>query len=329
VEVDTRLDTMSNIASFYFISPRKLQTQYKEKTSGYRDWGQLPHADKYIFYPKNVTEFISIDEVCLSKGELYTIITSKKPHQQNKASLIAIINGTEAKTIIEVVEKISLEMRNKVTEVTLDMARNMSLASKTCFPNAKLVIDRFHVVKLVIDAMQHLRVKYRWRVIKAENTAIKQAKERGEKYYPTVLSNGDTLKELLARSRFLFYRFKKQWTVSQTKRANLLFEKYPKLKAAYNLVCSFRSIYEANNKDSAREQFIDWKKKVTDSKIEEFNTCMNSLDYHLENILNFFSNRNTNANAESFNSKIKGFRADVRGVVDVKFFMFRLEKLFA
>ena len=43
----------------------------------------------------------------------------------------------------------------------------------------------------------------------------------------------------------------------------------------------------------------------------------------------FLKNRNTNANAESFNSKIKGFRANLRGVTDVKFFFFRLEKLFA
>ncbi|WP_207573274.1 transposase, partial [Flavobacterium psychrophilum] len=60
-----------------------------------------------------------------------------------------------------------------------------------------------------------------------------------------------------------------------------------------------------------------------------FNTAANSLNYHLETILNFFKNRHTNANAESFNSKIKLFRANQRGVVDVKFFLFRMEKLFA
>jgi transposase len=64
-------------------------------------------------------------------------------------------------------------------------------------------------------------------------------------------------------------------------------------------------------------------------KINEFNTVANSIEYHLENILNFFNNRSTNANAESFNSKIKAFRANLRGVTDVKFFLFRLEKLFA
>nr|WP_302850224.1 transposase [Polaribacter cellanae] len=53
------------------------------------------------------------------------------------------------------------------------------------------------------------------------------------------------------------------------------------------------------------------------------------MKYHLETILNFFNNRSTNANAESFNSKIKLFRPNQRGVRDTQFFLFRLEKLFA
>jgi transposase len=42
---------------------------------------------------------------------------------------------------------------------------------------------------------------------------------------------------------------------------------------------------------------------------------------HHEEILNFFVNRSTNASAESFNAKIKAFRASLRGVVDIKFFL--------
>ncbi len=45
--------------------------------------------------------------------------------------------------------------------------------------------------------------------------------------------------------------------------------------------------------------------------------------------LNFFNNRNTNANDESFNAKMKLLRADLRGVTDTTFFLFRLHKLFA
>ena len=46
-------------------------------------------------------------------------------------------------------------------------------------------------------------------------------------------------------------------------------------------------------------------------------------------ILNFFDNRSTNASAESFNAKIKNFRAQLRGISDVKYFLFRLQKIYA
>jgi len=46
-------------------------------------------------------------------------------------------------------------------------------------------------------------------------------------------------------------------------------------------------------------------------------------------ILNYFDNRSTNAFAEAFNAKIKGFRTQFRGVKDIKYFLYRLENLFA
>lgn len=296
--------------------------------SGYKQWDQLAHAEAYLIYPENITDKLSIDEVSLSKGELYTFVTNKNTRVQNKKSVVAIINGTEAKVIQDVLEKITLEKRNQVKEVTLDMARNMGLAVEKSFPQSQQVIDRFHAVKLVMDALQHLRVKFRWQAIDQENNAIKIAKQKNEKYYHETLSNGDTLKELLARSRYLLYAYEADWTVNQSKRAVILFEKYPVLKQAYKLSLNFRNIYKCMTREQANTTFYDWRKQVMDAKIEEFNTVVNSLDYHLENILNFFTNRSTNANAESFNSKIKGFRANLRGVTDVKFFLFRLEKLF-
>ena len=329
MQVDTREDTMSNIASYFGVDSQKLQRHYKHEVSGFKEWDQLSHAEDYCIYPENITSNLSIDEVSLSKGELYTIVTNKNTKVKNKKSIVAIINGTEAKTIQEVLEKIPLEKRNQVKEVSMDMARNMGLAVKHSFPQSTSVIDRFHVVKLVMDAMQHLRVKMRWEALEQENTAIKLAKENGQKYESKILSNGDTPKELLVRSRYLLYKLEEDWTLNQARRAATLFEQYPKLKTAYKLTLHFRSIYKAIYKEDAKQRLNDWKQKVIESKIEEFNTVVNSLDYHIDNILNFFNNRATNANAESFNSKIKGFRANLRGVSDVKFFLFRLEKLFA
>jgi len=107
-------------------------------------------------------EYLSLDETSLSKGELYTYLTSKSG-KGKKGTLVASVKGTKSKDIINIFSKIPLIERLKVKEVTLDMAKNMESAVIKSFPNANIVTDRFHVVKLVLDAVQHIRVKLRWR----------------------------------------------------------------------------------------------------------------------------------------------------------------------
>ncbi len=296
--------------------------------SGFKNWEQLSHAEDYLLYPQNIGEHLSIDELSLSKGELYTFVTNKQGKGKKK-SLVAVIKDTKSQEIINVLNKIPLDARRKVKSITLDMASNMESAARMCFPESDLVTDRFHVVRMVIDALQHLRIKYRWEEIEKENEAIKQAKKQKTKYQPLVLSNGDTPKQLLARSRYILAKKPNQWTLHQKMRADILFELYPKIHQAYNHTLAFRNIYENSDKITAREKFIKWMEATKELEMNVFNTATNSLKYHMDTILNFFNNRLTNANAESFNSKIKQFRANLRGVVDTKFFLFRMEKLFA
>jgi len=281
-----------------------------------------------MLFPENIGEYLSIDEVSLSQGEIYTFITNKNG-KGKKGTLVASIKGTQAKEIIAVVEKLPLTEREKVKEITLDMAKNMESAIKQSFTKATLVTDRFHVVKLVIEALQHFRVKYRWEELDKENLAIEETKKKSCKYTPTVLSNGDTPKQLLARCRYILVKKTSDWTENQKQRAELLFNLYPTLKVAYEHTLEFRSIYELKNKEQARQRILKWTEKTTELQLKEFNTAANSVNNNLENILNFFINRNTNANAESFNAKIKRFRANLRGVADTSFFLFRLHKLFA
>ena len=80
------------------------------------------------------------------------------------------------------------------------MANNMQLASKMCFTEGSLITDGFHVVKMVMECLQHLRIKYRWEEIEKENQGIKLAKEQGIKYIPFIFENDDSHKQLLDRS---------------------------------------------------------------------------------------------------------------------------------
>ena len=61
----------------------------------------------------------------------------------------------------------------------------------------------------------------------------------------------------------------------------------------------------------------------------EFNKVLDTFSNHSTTIINYFEERLTNASAESFNAKIKAFRSQLRGVADLKFFMFRLARLYA
>lgn len=293
------------------------------------NWNQMSHAEDYLIYPENIGKNLSIDELILSKGELYTFLTNKQGRGKKK-SLVSTIRGTKSQDIIEVINKIPLEERKKVKTITLDMANSMQSSARACFPEAKIITDRFHVVKLVTEALQHIRIKYRWEEIEIENKAIKVAKEQGLKYKSILLSNGDTPKQLLARSRYIIAKKPNEWTENQKQRAEILFKRYPELHKAYMHVLDFRNIYEQKSKSVAKQMFENWIEDTINLEMNVFNTASNSIKYHLETILNFFDeNRFTNANAESFNSKIKLFRANLRGVIDTKFFLFRMEKLFA
>jgi len=281
-------------------------------------------------YGKNLGKQLSLDETSLSNGELYTILTNKDARGLKGSSIVAMIKGTKANDIIAVINKIAPERRKMVKEVTVDMAPNMNLAIKKCFPKAEIVTDRFHVQKLALEAVQEQRIKYRWEALEDENKAITQAKKAARTYKEEILENGDTKRQLLARSRYLLFKAENKWTAIQKQRAAILFKLYPNLQKAYNLAQKLRFIYENNkHKNTARLKLAKWYNEVEEHDFKSFNTISRTIQNHYENILNYFNNRSTNASAESFNAKIKEFRTQFRGVRDVKFFLYRLTKLYA
>lgn len=319
----------NSLEKFFYVDGDQLGQQYKEFLSSYKTWDQKEHAQKWILFPNNIGPYLSIDETSLSNGELYTILTNKAG-KGRKGTLIAMIEGTESANVITVLDRIPEKARELVKEVTLDMAGSMNKIVKQSFPNASLVIDRFHVQKLAYDAIQEIRIAHRWDAINQETNDIENAKLNKEKYVAPVFGNGDTRKQLLARSRYLLFKSGEKWTQKQKARAEILFTQYPDIKKAYSLTHSLRMIFSHTKvKGVAYTKLAKWFNDVTDSEFKSFNTISATIYVHYANILNFFNNRSTNASAESFNAKIKAFRATQRGVTDIPFFLFRLSKIYA
>jgi len=308
---------------------KQLQDQYKNHLSDFHDWEQKSHAENWTLFPENTSERLSIDETSFSNGELYTIVTSKAG-KGRKGTVVATVKGTKADDIIAVLERIPVRLRNKVREVTMDMAANMAKAIRRCFRNAKRVIDRFHVQKLAYDAVQELRVRYRWKVLDEESEHIANARKKGIPYDPEILSNGDTLKQLLVRSRLLLFKHPSRWTESQKHRAELLFGRFPLIKKAFELSMALGDVFnKCKSKQGAFTKLGLWHNQVENSGIKSFESVARSIAAHHVNILNYFDNKSTNASAESFNAKLKAFRSVFRGVRDTTFFLYRVMKLYA
>ena len=199
---------------FFDIDGDLFERQYKRHLSGYRQWkgsSEGLHAERWRVFPHNIGPHLSIDETSLSRGELYTIVTNKEARGR-KNSIVAIVLGTEADTVIHALRQIKSGLRNKVTEITLDLSESMHKICRMAFPRASRVIDRFHLQRLALDAVREIRIAHRWDAINAETDAKENARLEGCRYVAERLENGDTLKELLARGRYALFKSPEKWT---------------------------------------------------------------------------------------------------------------------
>ena len=294
-----------------------------------------------MLFPNNFGNDMSLDETCLSNGEVYTILTNKAAHG-GKGALAAMVRGVSSDTVSEILKKVPRELRRRVRTVTTDLSSAMMLTVRTVFPKAMLINDRFHVQQLVTDAIDQMRIGFRWQVLAEENKAIREhrakrkaAHTRAEKdligeWEPQRMANGETRPQIMARSRHIILMHKTKWNAQQQTRAAILFRMFPRLEEAYNIYLELVDIFNRKSKPAeARLNLARWYNKVEAFGDDGFSKVIETFENHNATIVNYFQDRLTNASAESFNAKIKAFRTQFRGVGDIKFFMYRLATLYS
>lgn len=116
----------------------------------------------------------------------------------------------------------------------------------------------------------------------------------------------------------------------QKDRMKLLFKLYPKLKEVYDIVNKLRAIFRSKklSREEAKTKLHEWYHTVAECTIREIKSARDAIKSREENILSYFIDRSTNASAESFNPKLKVFRAQLRGIRDLPFFIYRICKIF-
>lgn len=351
--------TARSLEPYYKINGDRLERAYKDYLSDFRQWEQKPHASDWILLEKNMGPRLSIDETSLQE-DLFTILSNKDGHGR-RGTVIAAVRGTKASEVIRILMQIPQEKRIEVREVTMDFSDSMYSIVSAVFPNATIVIDCFHIIKRCGDAVEEIRLRSKREAIKDQRKRqaefrnkleqrVKQRKyyrkkhsrrykgrKRGrkpirlnERFKPEILDNGDTGVELLTRSRGLLRVSRNNWSDTQKIRAGLLFSLYPKIKEAYNLVDSLRNVFRMKTLDrvNARNRLHEWYQKVAGCSLREVKSARDAVRFKEEEVLNYFINRSTNAAAESLNSKLKRFRAQLHGVSDLPFFMYRVSLIF-
>lgn len=281
---------------------------------------------------------MAIDEKYIN-GEFYTLLTNG-----NTGKIALMAATTKTALLNRVMPKFGDTLFN-VKILTRDLASNYDWFGRENFMNAAQVADKFHVVKHAFEALQDIRIYYRQKLLTQRRDAYEAHKAKKKTSpdlvfeYPEIkLPNNETHRQLLARSQYLLYKKKDDWTPSQAQRAALLFKHYPEIEKAYGLICKFRAWYSADNIISNQldkyariealnrigEKLDVWIYQANESDVTEIMNFKSLVERNRGCILNYFYTGATNAIAEGNNSIIQHFIQTNRGLKNLNFFYFRL-----
>jgi transposase len=341
------------------VDNKKLWRWYRDSLSGFLSDEAVRHRHEHdivikdkgvektirvpIFSLENMGEAMAIDEKQIGDA-MYTVLSNRRT---KKIAMLA--KTVKAKELIELWPKFQGSGFG-VKSITRDLSPSYDWFCRQVFCNALHVADKFHIIKSLLDSCQAVRIRYRQELLTAKRLkyeAFKTHEHRRKQgcrkanqpfeaqkfvYNAPKAANGESLLELLARSRYLLYKYPDAWTDSQKERAEALFSLYPDLKKSHSLVCSFRSWYTKKNVGKSRAHLKSglqrWYLEVEKGAVMELENFKSTVERHEGLILNYFVNGDTNAGAEGLNSRIQRFIMINQGTRDREFFFFRLANLF-
>jgi transposase len=312
-----------------FLDPQTQERQYQHDIVVQR--GNATETVRVpIFKPENFGKQMTIDEKQIGE-EMHTIISNR---QTGKIAVLArTVTALPLKTLLEKYPQVC----RSVEIITRDMSATYTKVGNEVFENASQVADKFHIVRDLMESCQAVRVRYRQEILREQRLARQKQKQQKEdasiQPIDNELSNGETPLEALARSRYLLFKYRHQWTNSQQNRAEALFEKYPEIEKAYTLACQFRVWIKAENVGKKMSQITNglnqWFKKVDESEVEEILNFKHTIERNLLSVLNYFRFGVTNAMAENINSRIQRFIMINQGTRHREFFYFRVANYFS
>ena len=247
---------------------------------------------------------IGIDAIALLKGhrDFVAVISGKTDH--GRRSLLAVLPDRKKATVVAWLKTIPAAIRARITTVCTAMGEGDRTAVEEVLPEARIVIDRFHVACHYRDAVDALR---------------KQEVKRLKKTLPKAAA--DALKHTLWPFR------KRSADLDPVERARLdtLLTYSPALQQAYALREQLTTIFDrARSKADGLRRIRLWRQRVAKSGLTCFDAFLTLLDTWLDRIANYFINHQTSSFVEGLNNKLKVLKRRCYGMRNVTHLFQRL-----
>lgn len=268
----------------------------------------------HILKPSNVGSKMCIDEKMIGK-RFCTILSNAET-----GKMALLMESMKPDLIRESLKTLGVDALAKVKHICSDMSPMYKKICLEMLPDATLSVDKFHVIKQVLDVLQSLRIEAKIQLKKEETNAL-------------IAGYGWSKIELLEKSRYILYKKSDELGSDEVIVAKLLFEHFPTIKKGYDLVEEFRNWYAKENKKYPRyyleKTLGDWLVKVETCGIKQFNFIRKMVEKHEKEIINYFEATHTNAKAENLNAKIQRFLIGNYGLRNKDFFYYRLQVYFS
>jgi len=228
---------------------------------------------------------IGIDEISYCKGKKYATIV----YDMDKGCVVWVGKGKGRETIDAFFEKeLSEYQRNQIQYASCDMAKTYIGAIEDYCKNAILVIDKFHVVKALNEAVDEVR-KEEWRAF-----------------------DGDE-KKVLAGLRWLLFKHSSNRTKGNTHTLNMLRKSNRRIYRAWVLKDEFEAFWEYLYQGSAEKFIKGWITSVRRSRLKPLIEFTETLENHFKNIITYIGTGITNALAEGINRVIRQLKNRASG----------------
>lgn len=204
----------------------------------------------------------------------------------------------------------------------MDMSATYALVFNNLIPRAVQVIDKYHSIKYVYDALGDVR---RQAVKDLQKQLTKGTKRNGND--KLILQKI----ELLRRISHAIMQSPDKWSEGTKEIVNQAFEENENLKQAYEISQRFKQWYGIENHRKSIKtitaELHNWYREAI--QIKEFDSVIKMLHKHEMGIINFFRHGLTNAKAERLNGKMQRFYSANYGTHNKDFFLYRTAGYFS